>query len=235
MVLIKIVQQKIIESLIQNRQSGDKFLFSGTEKIVFTGHSQGGAVATLLSLYAETHRELLGIPESCEIICVTFGSPRVFTKETALCYEEKVKKTYRIVNPIDVVPLFPLGRSGFKHVGLKIAMGASLFARLLINDASDNVYKSLRFDFSAISRIWNSIFYLKEAAILPHSMDYYSRLVHHLEGQDSSLLSILRGRLQLPLKLAIEAPLRPPASFPRVTYARGQDEDTDALTVEKWG
>ena len=114
-------------------------------------------------------------------------------------------------------------------------MGASLFARLLINDASDNVYKSLRFDFSAISRIWNSIFYLKEAAILPHSMDYYSRLVHHLEGQDSSLLSILRGRLQLPLKLAIEAPLRPPASFPRVTYARGQDEDTDALTVEKWG
>ena len=66
--------------------------------IILTGHSLGGALATL----AGCHLYEMGIsPENIEIY--TFGAPPVGTEEFCRYYENKLN-IYRIVNENDVVP-----------------------------------------------------------------------------------------------------------------------------------
>lgn len=78
-------------------------------KIVFTGHSLGGALATIGSLYYSVM-----YPEK-DISCVTFGSPRVGDELFANYFDKHVKTSYRYVNDNDPVPCLPT-RWRFKHV-----------------------------------------------------------------------------------------------------------------------
>lgn len=68
-----------------------------------TGHSQGGAKATLAAL------DLVGsnVFKKDEFIVYTFGSPRVGNYEFAKLYRKQGPKTYRVVNNNDMVPHFP--------------------------------------------------------------------------------------------------------------------------------
>jgi pimeloyl-ACP methyl ester carboxylesterase len=70
-------------------------------EVAFTGHSLGGAIATLAALRAE--RE--GIKVSS---VYTFGSPRVGNQKFALAYNQLLgDRTFRIVNEGDLVSLLP--------------------------------------------------------------------------------------------------------------------------------
>ena len=77
--------------------------------IIFTGHSLGGALATLSSLYFKCK-----YPEA-EISCITFGSPRAGCSEFAKLFNENIDESYRFVNDNDPVPCVPLAWR-FKHV-----------------------------------------------------------------------------------------------------------------------
>ncbi|MFP3027956.1 MAG: lipase family protein, partial [Wolbachia sp.] len=86
-------------------------------KINLTGHSMGGAIANIAAL-------CLSVREGAEDLHVaTFASPRVFDSSAAKVYEERLgKKTIRVVNQSDPIPLLPLGSMGYKHVGERLVI-----------------------------------------------------------------------------------------------------------------
>jgi len=89
-----------------------KNTFLNINEIICIGHSLGGALATLAAgylgcLYKNDH----------EIICHTFGSPRVGNKHFMRWFQENVKSSEnaRIINHADPVSQIPLS-SRFEHV-----------------------------------------------------------------------------------------------------------------------
>lgn len=70
-------------------------------KIVFSGHSLGGALATIAALYFSIKYPNL------EISCLTFGSPRVGNSKFVQLFDSKVKHSFRYVNDNDPVPCIP--------------------------------------------------------------------------------------------------------------------------------
>lgn len=80
------------------------------DSIIFCGHSLGGALATIGSLYYSFQ-----YPEK-DISCVTFGSPRVGDYLFASYFDERIKNSLRYVNDNDPIPCLPT-HWRFKHVG----------------------------------------------------------------------------------------------------------------------
>ena len=79
-----------VEMVLDNEDVKGKPLF-------VTGHSLGGAVATIAARRLSAHRRLAA--------CYTFGSPRVGTEE----WISRIKTPiYRIVNSADPVPMLPM-------------------------------------------------------------------------------------------------------------------------------
>ena len=77
--------------------------------IVFCGHSLGGALATLASLYY-AYKNL-----NANVSCVTFGSPRVGDYDFVRLFDHKIKMSLRYVNDNDPVPCLPTSWR-YKHV-----------------------------------------------------------------------------------------------------------------------
>ena len=76
-------------------------LNSSARPFIYTGHSLGGALATLASTIA---------PYADEVY--TFGSPRVGDRE---CVEMVSRPFFRIVNSMDIAPRFPSILGGYRH------------------------------------------------------------------------------------------------------------------------
>lgn len=91
-----------LESAIQ--QKADKF-----DSLVVTGHSLGGALATLSAPYLA---ELL---PNTKITCISFGSPRVGNEKFVEWFKSKVHSNVRLLNENDPVPHLPLGPA-YHHV-----------------------------------------------------------------------------------------------------------------------
>lgn len=83
--------------------------------IMLTGHSLGGALATLTGCYLY---ELGFDPNSLEIY--TFGAPPIGTKDFCTYYQDKLE-VYRLVNEYDVVPKLDK-MSNFFHLGNEIVL-----------------------------------------------------------------------------------------------------------------
>ena len=79
------------------------------KRIICTGHSLGGALATLCALDVKYN-----LPDK-EIACYTFGSPKVGNAAFVASYQKRVPNTFRFVNGIDRVPTLPPG--DYQHVG----------------------------------------------------------------------------------------------------------------------
>jgi triacylglycerol lipase len=71
------------------------------QKVLCTGHSLGGALATLSA--ADVKRNVPGK----EVSCYTFGSPKVGNSDFVKFYNQMVPQTYRFVNGVDMVPNLP--------------------------------------------------------------------------------------------------------------------------------
>ena len=73
-------------------------------KLCITGHSLGGGVATIASVYFKN------LYKNLEVECFTIGSPRAGNANFVKLYKELIKTSYRIVNhndPIQYVPMLP--------------------------------------------------------------------------------------------------------------------------------
>lgn len=79
------------------------------KEIYFTGHSLGGALATIASLYYSVKYKKLNIS------CITFGSPRVGNERFTYLFDVYVKKSYRYINRYDPIPCIPFSKN-FNHV-----------------------------------------------------------------------------------------------------------------------
>jgi hypothetical protein len=78
-------------------------------KIVFTGHSLGGAIATIAGhFYAEKFPD-------CMVEVVTFGSPKVGNSEFVKEFNKRVYTCLRLFNSEDPIPLVPCDLT-YKHV-----------------------------------------------------------------------------------------------------------------------
>ena len=81
------------------------------QSIWFTGHSLGGAIATV----AAGHRVEQCLPVDG---LYTYGSPRVFDWDTAVKFDQSAgSRTFRFVNNCDLVTRLPQRLMGYRHVG----------------------------------------------------------------------------------------------------------------------
>ncbi|PWA89515.1 C2 calcium-dependent membrane targeting [Artemisia annua] len=89
--------------------------------VFVTGHSLGGALATLLAL--ELSSSQLAKRGAISVTMYNFGSPRVGNKLFAQVYNEKVKDSWRVVNHRDIIPSVPR-LMGYCHVAQPIYLAA---------------------------------------------------------------------------------------------------------------
>ncbi len=204
-----LVAESIIEGLLR-RVENDPALFASKTSLYFTGHSQGGAVTSLLALYAATHRTKLGISPDCKIRCMTFASPRVYTKATYAFYKRKVPETYRIFNPLDIVPRVPFGKFGFRHVGHPLKMESSLLADAVTTTITEDLSAAVfRLDMDASCRVVRAASCLLNPSALlarlaePHSMDHYHSMVHEERGG-----AHIRCLLQIQIHASLVEPMQ---------------------------
>ena len=88
-------------------------------KLYVTGHSLGGALSTLMSLYLASDPE---IPKP--VTCINFASPRVgggnFLRAIKWLEEKRWLRMLRVVNDKDTVPTFPM--TNYHHVGIQLRL-----------------------------------------------------------------------------------------------------------------
>jgi len=100
------IAKEVIERIMEEYEKAPRPIF-------FTGHSLGGALATICALdFALQYPELRS-----NIAATTFGSPRVGNNAFADLYSHHVQTTWRIANAGDVVTVVPPSTQGYKHVG----------------------------------------------------------------------------------------------------------------------
>ncbi|CAN8232287.1 unnamed protein product [Cochlearia groenlandica] len=89
--------------------------------VYVTGHSLGGALATLMSLeLASSQLAKLG---AITVTMYNFGSPRVGNKKFAEAYNQKVNDSWRVVNHRDIIPTVPR-LMGYCHVAQPVYLSA---------------------------------------------------------------------------------------------------------------
>ncbi|OVA02259.1 C2 calcium-dependent membrane targeting [Macleaya cordata] len=89
--------------------------------IYVTGHSLGGALATLLAL--ELSSSNMAKHGAISVTMYNFGSPRVGNRRFVEVYNEKVKDSWRIVNHRDIIPTVPR-LMGYCHVAQPIYLAS---------------------------------------------------------------------------------------------------------------
>ncbi|GAB2295340.1 hypothetical protein Dimus_029512 [Dionaea muscipula] len=98
--------------------------------VYVTGHSLGGALATLLAL--ELSSSHLAKSGAISVTMYNFGSPRVGNRRFAEVYNEKVKDSWRVVNHRDIIPTVPR-LMGYCHVAQPVYLGAGALCKALEN------------------------------------------------------------------------------------------------------
>lgn len=102
---VKSKLDKVINSFITNKGYFNK------KTITFGGHSLGGALATISSLYYYHQFKYYNV----NVNCVTLGSPRVGGSGFCKLFDNTINNSYRFVNKNDIVTMIPT-RWRFRHV-----------------------------------------------------------------------------------------------------------------------
>ncbi|KAI0801811.1 alpha/beta-hydrolase [Irpex lacteus] len=84
---------------------------TGAKTVITVGHSLGGALAELDTLFLT-----LNLPSSVHVKSVTFGTPRVGNPEYAAFFDSRVSDFQRVNNEKDPIPIVPGRALGFSHV-----------------------------------------------------------------------------------------------------------------------
>ena len=91
---------------------------SDVRHVRVAGHSYGAALAVLCAVDLEYHYPCL------DYEVLLFGCPRVGNRAFRKSYNKRVFKTLRVENGNDIVTKVPPALWGFRHVGVKIHVGA---------------------------------------------------------------------------------------------------------------
>lgn len=102
------VRDQIHESLKQRTAS----------RVTATGHSLGGALATLCAVDVQYN-----FGDRFQVDSYTYGSPRVGNDGFQESYNKRVPETFRFVYGMDVVPALPRVWQGYRHVDKEFRLG----------------------------------------------------------------------------------------------------------------
>jgi triacylglycerol lipase len=100
------VREKVREKVLEYLPGGQSDV-----QVYVTGHSLGGALATLCALDLQEMFRKMNL-QGIAITIYTFGSPRVGTKRFANYFNGKILDSWRIANNEDIIPTVP-PRLGF--------------------------------------------------------------------------------------------------------------------------
>lgn len=106
--------------------------YSQTDQVFVTGHSLGGALATLAALH-------IGHLKNCQPIVYTFASPRVGNSGFARYFEKMVGNSFRIANTEDMVPT--KGSAAIKVKGLEMSNSPPSNYDKFMNWITDGLYE----------------------------------------------------------------------------------------------
>ncbi|KAG0477552.1 hypothetical protein HPP92_012271 [Vanilla planifolia] len=98
--------------------------------VYVTGHSLGGALATLLTLELSISR--MAKHGVISVTMYNFGSPRVGNRRFAELYNANVKDSWRVVNHRDIIPTIPR-LMGYFHVAQPVYLAAGDLEKSLLN------------------------------------------------------------------------------------------------------
>lgn len=112
-------------------------------RIYLTGHSLGGALATLMAAYMHTLRDSKSQLQFQISAVYTFGSPRVGNKDFAEVYRRvgANAKTFRVQHSRDPIPTVPLKSQGYVHVGRTIYLDMKSEKTVICQDFTDSPSK----------------------------------------------------------------------------------------------
>ncbi|MEM7593814.1 MAG: lipase family protein [Cyanobacteria bacterium P01_A01_bin.83] len=140
---LKIVRSQLASNLIAAIKQLDP-----TIPCYITGHSLGGALATLTAMEIA-----LTVPEIKEQIQLyTYAAPRIGDRTFAQAHSQLIPNSYRIVNLSDSVPLVPpitinnfFTTASYSHVGQKWSF-TSQFGDVLLNHVVDTYRTAIEAD-----------------------------------------------------------------------------------------
>ncbi|XP_078427745.1 putative triglyceride lipase isoform X2 [Wolffia australiana] len=99
-------------------------------RVYVTGHSLGGALATLLAF--ELSSSQMAKRGVISITMYNFGSPRVGNRCFTEIYNQRVRDSWRIVNHRDIIPTVPR-LMGYCHVAQPVYLAAGDLENALVN------------------------------------------------------------------------------------------------------
>jgi triacylglycerol lipase len=105
------------------------------KSIVVTGHSLGGAVATIAALDMQYN---LGQSNDLSFSLYTFGSPRVGNEAQVASFNRRVSDSHRFINGWDIVTRVPREWQGYAHVDLAHALGSRWTWQVMSRRFSDH-------------------------------------------------------------------------------------------------
>jgi triacylglycerol lipase len=94
------------------------------ERVIFTGHSRGGGLATISALYIAVH-----FPHK-QVECITFGSPKIGDERFKTFFNRYVSSSKRFVNRGDKITKMPPSKlfGNYVHVTPKTIITSDYYA-----------------------------------------------------------------------------------------------------------
>jgi triacylglycerol lipase len=133
-------QYKAIRGQIRTELYKLSSIMGKPDHIYFTGHSLGGALASLHAL----DFQFKGFTTSENISVATFGCPMIGNAEFVESFNKRIPLNYRYVNGDDYITKLPPKIFGYKHTGTKTQIGKSHFPWISFVDHHPEKYvKSL--------------------------------------------------------------------------------------------
>lgn len=108
--------------------------FEGS-RVIVTGHSLGGAVATIAALDLQYN---LGGKHNLTFDLYTFGSPRVGNGAMVESFNRRIPQSYRFIYGWDIVTRVPRDWQGFDHVAEAIQLGSRWTWQVISRRFSDH-------------------------------------------------------------------------------------------------
>lgn len=151
---------KVHTGFLKYTESLSRFILPAVEDLLakynytvtLTGHSLGGAIATLTSVYVN---KFLGVAWS-DIGLVTFGEPRIGNLAFARWFNAQSQRHLRVVNNRDMVVHLPLNAVGYFHRKREIFLSNGAMHSCTSNDLEDDDCANSM----TILNIWDHLSYL---------------------------------------------------------------------------
>ncbi|MDX1400396.1 MAG: lipase family protein [Kiloniellales bacterium] len=138
---------------------------SNGRPLIITGHSLGGALATLAAVHCP------------QALVYTFGAPRVGNQAFAHAFAARGQQLHRFVNHRDPVPLLPPGFIGYRHVGLAYYIDKVGTVRAMPPLKRRKTYKDMRQVLNQIMDALNQPKSIPRSDLTDHSpLNYVSAL-----------------------------------------------------------